>query len=103
MWSKKLIISCCALACLACLLFIAGICPLPPDRVLKVEQAPDGQRIAVYSWRPAGLVGMITKNNPWVFLTIRDRASNRVLARHAMWADMPEEAEVRLAGQKPWP
>lgn len=76
--------------------------PLPIERTLKTETSPDGTRTATYSWRPCGLLGAITKDNPWVYLTIRDQASGRVVARYSTSADVPEEAERRLASQKPW-
>jgi hypothetical protein len=90
------------LALVLVLVSVVGVCPLPPDRILKTESSPDGTRTATYAWRPSGVLGAVTKDNPWVYLTIRDRASGRVLARYSCWADVPEEAEMRLAAEKPW-
>jgi hypothetical protein len=76
--------------------------PLPIERTLKTETSPDGTRVAVYSWRPCGFVGVFTRDNPWVYLTLRDKASGNLIARHSFWADVPEEAEERLADHRPW-
>jgi hypothetical protein len=76
--------------------------PLPVERTLKTEASPDGTRTATYSWRPCGVVGAFTEDNPWVYLTIREQATGRVVARYSFWADAPNEAEQRLASQKTW-
>jgi hypothetical protein len=76
--------------------------PLPVERTLKTETSLDGTRTATYSWRPCGVVGALTEDNPWVYLTIREQATGRVVARYSFWADAPNEAEQRLASQKPW-
>ena len=84
------------------LVYFGGAYPLPPDRVLKIETSPDGSQTATYSWRPCGLVRAVTKVNPWVYLTIRDRASGKVTKRYCFWGDIPEDAETRLVKRKPW-
>lgn len=76
--------------------------PMPPERTLSRKDSPDGTRTATYSWRPSGICGAYSKDGAHVYLTIRDRATDRVIARHSAFADVPEEAERRLAAVKPW-
>jgi len=91
-----------AFAILLLLAYGALLWPVPVERILKTETSPDGTRTATFSWRPCGLVGAFTKDNPWVYLTIREQATGRVVARYSFWADVPDEAEMRLASRKPW-
>src|SRR5688572_15117191 len=76
--------------------------PIPPDRVLSLEPSPDGELVAVFSWRPAGVVGFFTEENPWVYVTIRDAESYEVVERHRVWGDTPDDAYVRLGEHAPW-
>jgi hypothetical protein len=81
--------------------FLAPL-PIPPDRVLSEERSPDGLLIAQFSWRPAGVLGAITEDNPWVYVTIRDGVSNAVVQRYRTWGDVPSDAYDRLAQHVPW-
>lgn len=95
----------CSVAFLATLLLLAYAAlfwPVPIERTLKTEISPDGTRTATYSWRPCRLFGAVSRDNPWVYLTIPDKATGRMVARHSLWADVPDEAEERLASRKPW-
>jgi hypothetical protein len=68
-----------SVAFLATLLLVAYAIlfwPVPVERTLKTEISPDGTRIATYSWRPCGLLGTISGDNPWVYLTIRDHGDS---------------------------
>ena len=76
--------------------------PLPPERTLTSHVSPDGTRTATYSWRASGFWGAYSKDGAHVYLTIRDRATGRLIARHSAFADVTEEAEIRLAAMKPW-
>lgn len=87
---------------LPALFYAALYWPLPFDRDLKAVTSPDGTRVAIYSWRPCGVVGAFTKCNPWVYLTVRDRVSGTIISRYSFWADVPEEAEERLGDRLPW-
>ena len=80
----------------------AALWPVPIERTLKTETSPDGTLTATYSWRPCGLVGAVTEVNPWVYLTIREQKTGRVVARHSYWGDVPSDAEEMLASRKPW-
>ena len=99
---KSIIFSVAVLATLLLFAYAALIWPVPIERTLKTETSPDGSRTATYSWRPCGVLGAISEDNPWVYLTIRDHATGRVVARYSFWADAPDEAETRLASRKPW-
>ena len=76
--------------------------PLPPDRVLSQEWSPDGRFVALFSWRPAGIVSVITRDNPWVYVTVREKGSNAVVERHSTWGDVPEDAYSRLGQHVRW-
>ena len=78
-----------------------ALVPLPPDRILSAEPSPDGAQVAVFSWRPAGLLGL-NGDNPWVYLTIRERDSGIELERFSTWGDVPTDAYDRLAKHVPW-
>ena len=84
--------------------FFGCICPIPPERILKIETSPDGRQTATYSWRPTGIMGAVTEDNPWVYLTIRDRVTGRIISRRTSLGDVPtvEEVEQRLGSTKPW-
>ena len=86
------------LACGYVMLFL----PLPPERILKSAVSPDGFRTATYSWRASGILGIYSKEGAHVYLTIRDRSTGQIIARHAAFADVPDEAESRLGAVKPW-
>jgi hypothetical protein len=76
--------------------------PIPPDRVLSEVVSPDSLLIAQFSWRPLGVVGAITKDNPWVYVTIRRRGSNAVVERYRAWGDVPDDAYSLLGKHVPW-
>jgi hypothetical protein len=76
--------------------------PLPWERIVQTETLPDGALTATFSWRPCGVLGVVTRDNPWVYLTLREQATGKEVARYSALADTPEEAESRLATQKPW-
>src|SRR5262245_11910601 len=78
------------------------VAPLPPDRSVAHEISPDGRYVAKFSWRPAGLIGMVTRDNPWVYLTVVESESGRVLERHYTWGDTPADACHRLGSLVPW-
>jgi len=87
---------------LPCGLYLIGFCPIPFEQIVKEETSPDGSQIAQYSWKPCGLFGVITQDNPWVYLTIREKSSGRVLSRYSTWGDMPNDGEIRLSSFRPW-
>jgi hypothetical protein len=80
------------------------MCPMPIDHQLNTELSPDGRLSGTYSWRPAGLIGLLLSNQPWLYLTIRNRDSGRIVARFSVWGDTNEktEAEQRLSQFRPW-
>ncbi len=84
------------------LVILVAPLPIPPDRVLSEESSPDGGLIAEFSWRPSGLLGLITDDNPWVYLTIRERESGDVVERHRSWGDVPFDAYSLLGHHVPW-
>jgi hypothetical protein len=90
------------LAILLLLFYVAFFWPLPGERVIKVETSPDGKLEATYSWKHSGFCGAYTGNGAWVYLTVRDSTSKEVIGRFTTHADVPDEAERRLASQRPW-
>lgn len=76
--------------------------PLPPERTLTKSVSPDGTRTATYSWRASGYWGAYSTDGAYAYLTIRDRATGRLIARHSAFADVTEEAEVRPAPMSRW-
>ncbi len=85
-------------------IYFGIVCPMPIDHPMSTELSPDGRLSGTYSWRPAGLIGVLLGNQPWLYLTIRQHDSGRVVARHSVWGDTPEqsEAEERLSQYRPW-
>jgi hypothetical protein len=85
-----------------CVLAVVWVAPLPPDRAVAEEFSPDGRHVAKFSWRPAGVIGIVTRDNPWVYVTIVESSSGRVVARHETWGDVPADACDRLGSLVPW-
>lgn len=80
---------------------IVLVAPLPPDRVVLESPSPDGQYVARFSWRPAGVMGL-AGDQPWVYVTIVNASSGAVLERHSTWGDVPGDACDRLGPLVPW-
>lgn len=87
---------------LVLLVLIALIAPLPPKRTVYEEISPDGTMRAVYSWRPAGLVGSFSQDNPWVYVDVYELTSGRRLAHYSSWGDVPWDGIERLHRHLPW-
>ena len=80
---------------------IVLVVPLPPDREVLESTSPDGQYVAKFSWRPAGVIGL-TGDNPWVYVTIVNASSDAVVERHSTWGDVPGDACDRLGSLVSW-
>jgi hypothetical protein len=83
-------------------LAVALVTPIPPDHALTESRSPDGEYIAKFSWRPAGFLGLVTKENPWVYMTIVQSSTDKVVERHRAWGDVPSDACERLGSLAPW-
>jgi hypothetical protein len=74
--------------------------PLPMRFEIQTDVAPDGKGMARFYWRPAGIIGLWSRDNPWVYVAVRD-ASGRVRTS-SIWADTPCDGVRRLRGKVPW-
>jgi hypothetical protein len=100
---KVLFWSVVVLAALVAAAAIVLVAPLPPDRVVLESASPDGEYVAKFSWRPAGLLGwLFGGDNPWVYVTIVNASSGAVVERHSTWGDVPGDACDRLGPLVPW-
>jgi len=79
------------------------VLPIPPKRVVYEETSQDKAMLARYSWKPAGLVGWITEDNPWVYLDVYDLRTGKRLQHFSTWGDVRWDAIDRLHGFLPWP
>jgi hypothetical protein len=82
------------------LIGLAAVFPLPPRRVTHTDMSPDGKYVATFYWKPACVVGAITKDNPWIYLTVSERATGKVVIAKSCWGDTPDDD--RLAAYVPW-
>lgn len=100
----KKILACSGMVILAIPLlgYAIFVLPLPPERTLRSEVSPDGTRTATYSWRACGVWGALSNNGAYLYMTIRDRATDAVIERHTAFAEPSEVAEVVFADEKPW-
>ena len=96
-----------AIACGCFLVLIAlyalMVLPLPTKRTLYQEDSPDGTMTAVYSFRPAGLVGLVTGESSYIYLDVYRKDSKARLVHSDGFGDVPWEAVDRLHNNLPWP
>jgi len=69
--------------------------PLPIDFPIKVTQAGSDSKIRFY-YRPVGLPGLITGDNPWVYARVVDSSGERINIAD-VWADTPCDGVGRLS------
>lgn len=92
---------------------IAGLClasavlaltpfPLPPDRHIADHASPGGSFIARAAWRPAGLLGLISGDNPWVYVNLVDEDSGNTIARYRTRGHVPGDVYTRVLDHEPW-
>jgi hypothetical protein len=78
------------------------VAPLPPRRLAYEEGSPDGKYLAQFFWKPAGMMGLVTQDNPWVYLVVTERSTGRVVVKSSTWGDGPRDG-IRLLGRDvPW-
>ena len=70
--------------------------PIPLKRALYQEDSPDGTMTAVYSYRPAGLVGWGLNENSYIYLDVYRKNSKERLQHSKGFGDVPWEAVDRL-------
>src|SRR3954468_21247724 len=90
------------MAGLFCAGYVCLLCPIPPKRLASTLTSPNGKEIARFYWRPCGLLGAVTKDNPYVYMEIRDTASERLILSQSTWGDIPKDGPRRFAGVRPW-
>ena len=83
--------------------WLLALCPIPPKREVYREASPDHTMSALYSWRPAGLVGWVTEDNPWVYLDVYDARTGMRLEHFSTWGDVKWDGIDRLHSHLPWP
>jgi hypothetical protein len=83
-------------------LYFIGICPISPRHLAETVVSPDGKETATFFWKPAGLLGVISKDNPWVYMEIRDSASGQLLLERSTWGDTPDDGLNRFSDARPW-
>ena len=103
-WQRWLLISIVSVAALALLFHVTFDALLPIEQHLGSEASPDGTLVAEYSWRPRGIIGLITTDNAMLYLTVRDTHTGAVVNRQEVWSDLATliEAKERFDGKLPW-
>ena len=97
---KPIVIIACALATVVALL---GPWPLPVWFAIQTDVATDGSGSAEFYWKPAGALGLITQDNPWVYVEIRESGPRARTRIERIWADSPCDGVDRLRASVPWP
>jgi len=87
----------------ALLVYVLTFVPVPIKRTLYEEDSPDGTMTAVYSYRPAGLVGWAQGDSSYVYLEVYRKESNQRVLHSSGFGYVPWEAVDRLHGHLPWP
>jgi hypothetical protein len=103
-WRRWFIALALSVASLALLFHLTFNALLPFEQRLGSEPSPDGALTAEYSWRPHGIIGLITTDNAMLYLTIRDTRNGSVISRQEFWGDLAtlNEAKERFYGKLPW-
>src|SRR5262249_27356966 len=89
-----------AAAVLGGLVLVIGPWPLPVRFEIQRDIAPDGKNAAHFYWRPAGIIGLVSRDNPWVYVAVRD-GSGRIHTS-SVWADTPCDGVRRLRNNVTW-
>lgn len=76
--------------------------PIPPDRPLGEHRSREGAFIVRTSWRPAGILGAVSGDNPWVYLSLVDVDSSDTIVRYRASADVPEDVYRVLVDHRPF-
>jgi hypothetical protein len=73
------------------------LAPVPWPFAREIATVSTGKLTVRYYFRPAGIVGAITTDNPWVYAQIHETVSGhtRVVS---IWADTPCDGAWRLSG-----
>ena len=83
--------------------YVLAFMPLPIKRTVFSEDLPDGTMTAIYSYRPAGLIGWVQKDSSYVYLDVYRKAPKEHLLHSEAFGDVPGEAVDRLHQRLPWP
>ena len=82
--------------------YLCLFCPIPPKRLASTQTSPDGKEVARFYWRPCGLLGAVSKDNPYVYVEITDTASDMLVLSQSTWGDIPNDGPHRFAGIRAW-
>jgi hypothetical protein len=84
-------------------LYVLVMLPLPIKRTLYQEDSPDGTMTAIYSYRPAGLLGWAQGDSSYVYLDVYRKGRTEPILHSKGFGDVPWEAVDRLHYSLPWP
>jgi hypothetical protein len=84
-------------------IYLAAFLPVPVERTVYQEDSPDGSMTALYSYRPAGLLGWAQGDSSYVYLNVYRKGSNERVVHTNGFGDVPWEAVDRLNKGLPWP
>ncbi len=75
--------------------------PFPLSKEIQIVKSPDGDEKAIFYWRGSGLLGYISKDNPWVYLKVINIKTDKE-RNYSVWADTPCDGVERLKTQISW-
>jgi len=73
---------------------LATLCPLPIRSEIATISA--GDKTVSFYWKPAGVLGWLSADNPWVYATVSSGESGSTLTER-VWADTPCDGVARLS------
>jgi len=75
--------------------------PFPAKNEFFSSVSPDKTRIAQFYWKGSGVAGVITRDNPWVYLEINDLNTGKVTG-YDIWADTPCDGVESIENHIAW-
>ena len=90
-----------ALIIVGVILMLIAPYPFPLSKDIQTTESPDGHEKAIFYWRASGLLGYISKDNPWVYLKLINNKTNKEDS-YSIWADTPCDGVERLKNLVSW-
>jgi len=75
--------------------------PFPITNEVLVVESPDKNEKAIFYWRASGLMGVVSEDNPWVYLKVINKKTSMV-REYNIWADTPCDGVERLKNNLGW-